>query len=60
MPKFRLTEDQLSELIDTLHGEIDNLRKTQGVVVPNGPDAVEMKRREGVLLEILEVLEDAV
>ncbi len=59
MPKFRLTEDQLSELIDTLHGEIDNLRKTQGVVVPNGPDAVEMKHREGVLLEILEVLEDA-
>lgn len=59
MPKFRLTEDQLSELIDTLYGEIDNLRKTQGVVVPNGPDAVEMKRREGVLLEILEVLEDA-
>lgn len=60
MPKFRLTEDQLSELIDTLHGEIDNLRKTQVVVVPNGPDAVEMKRREGVLLEVLEVLEDAV
>ena len=60
MPKFRLTEDQLSELIDTLHGEIDNLRKTQGVVVPNGPDAVEMTHRESVLLEILEVLEDAV
>ena len=59
MPKFRLTEDQLSELIDTLYGEIDNLRKTQGAVAPNGPDAVEMKRREGVLLEILEVMEDA-
>ena len=60
MPKVQLTDDQLSELIDTLYGEIDNLRKTQGVVVPNGPDAVEMKRREGVLLEILEVLEDTV
>lgn len=60
MPKVQLTDDQLSELIDTLTGEIDNLRKTQGVVVPNGPDAVEMKRRESVLLEILEVLEDAV
>lgn len=59
MPRFSLSDEQATELIDTLYGEIDNLRKTQGVVVPNGPDAVEMKRREGVLLEILEVLEDA-
>ena len=59
MPRFSLSDEQVGELIDTLHGEIDNLRKTLGVVVPNGPDAVTMKHRESVLLEIMEVLEDA-
>lgn len=59
MPKIVLSNEQMGELIDTLYGEIDNLRKTQGVVVPNGPDSVTMKHRESVLLEILEILEDA-
>lgn len=60
MPKFRLTDDQLSELIDTLTGEIEDLRRQRDQWAHTDPDSVESKHRESVLLEILEVLEDAV
>lgn len=60
MPKFRLTEDQLSELIDTLTGEIEDLRRLRDLWAHTEPDSVESMHRESVLLEILEVLEDTV
>lgn len=60
MPKLRLTQDQLSELIDTLTGEIEDLRRQRDLWAHTDPDSVESKHRESVLLEILEILEDAV
>ena len=59
MPKIELSDEDLGELKDLLVGEIDRLRHVIQEVTPNGPCAVEMKHRESVLLEILEVLEDA-
>lgn len=58
MPKIRLTHDQVGELVDTLTGEIADLRKKLLSVEKNGPADVEMRHRESVLMEILEVLED--
>lgn len=60
MPKVKLTAEQVGELIDILYGEIDELRKYMVPADPRGAALVEMKHREGVLLEILEVLEDTV
>lgn len=59
MPKVRLAAEQVGELIDTLYGEIDTLRKQRGDTPDGGPDNIESSRRESVLLEILEILEDA-
>lgn len=60
MPKVRLDNEQLGELIDLLHGEIERLRTEVRGATPHGPDAVQFYHQEKVYLEILEILEDAV
>lgn len=59
MPKIKLTDQQASELIDLLASEIDSLRRQRAHELEYTPAFEEMKHRESVLLEILEVLEDA-
>lgn len=59
MPKIKLTDEQVGELIDLLHAEIDRVRTVISVAAPHGPDDVEMRHKEDELLELLEILEDA-
>lgn len=60
MPKFRLSDDQLSEVIDLIVGEIADLRQRLLGVDAQSVDAVEWKHREALLAEALDILEDAV
>jgi hypothetical protein len=59
MPKISLSEEQVAELIDLLAGEIGVLSIQLPTHREDDPDYVEGKHRESVLLEIMEILEDA-
>lgn len=60
MPKIDLSDEQWSELVDVVSDAVAFASgKLARMPDDYGPDAVEMKHRESMLLEILEVLENA-
>lgn len=59
MPKIVLSEEQLAEVIDLVAGELGVLSVELPTHRQDGPDYVEGKHRQSVLLEIMEILEDA-
>lgn len=59
MPKISLSEEQVAELIDLLAGEIGVLSIQLPTHREDDPEYVEGKHRESVLLEMMEILEDA-
>lgn len=59
MPKIVLSEEQLAEVIDLVAGELGVLSVELPTQREDDPDYVEGKHRQSVLLEIMEILEDA-
>ena len=59
MPKIVLSEEQIAEVIDLVANEIGVLSIALPAYREDDPDYVEGKHRESVLLEIMEILEDA-
>lgn len=59
MPKIVLSEEQLAEVIDLVAGELGVLWVELPTHREDDPDYVEGKHRQSVLLEIMEILEDA-
>lgn len=59
MAKIVLSEEQITELIDLVANEIGVLSISLQAYREDDPDHVEGKHRESVLLEIMEILEDA-
>lgn len=59
MPKLSLSDEQLGEVIDLVANEIGVISISLQALREDDPDYVEGKHRESVLLEIMEILEDA-
>ena len=59
MPKIVLSAEQITEVIDLVANEIGVLSISLQAHREDDPEYVEGKHRESVLLEILEILEDA-
>lgn len=59
MATIDLTDEQITEVIDLVANEIGVLSIALQAYREDDPDYVEGKHRESVLLEIMEILEDA-
>lgn len=59
MATIDLTDEQITEVIDLVANEIGVLSIALQAYREDDPDYVEGKHRESVLLEVMEILEDA-